>query len=182
MANRALWLFAIALLVGIGLILSRSCQSDSPPATTVGTMPTPIADPLPEDPAARAQAAAQAVLEQKRLQAMSDAVDTLHRYLTVLSGSDRAAADAFWVGKRPPSPSHEADLRSLQGLRELRIQNSTPKPMDSEPVPTAFEIPVDLRASTEGQPLRRYRGWYRLRSATPGEWRITSASVDAVTR
>ena len=111
------------------------------------------------------------------------AVSTLHRYLAALGGADRAKADAFWTGKTPPAASGEADLRSLKDLHSFRIENGTPKPLDSESVPNALEIPVELRANLQGQPLRRYRGWYRMRRAVAdGGWEITSASITPVTR
>ena len=89
----------------------------------------------------------------------------------------------FWAGKGPPAASGEADLRSLEKLRLLRSENGNPRPLDSEVVANALDIPVELRASLQGQPLRRDRGWYRMRRAVvDGGWDITSASITPVTR
>jgi hypothetical protein len=184
MTQRGLWWLASVLLAGLILLLGRSCGRDAALTTSV-ERPTIPASPA-ESGSASAQAPsarAQAVADQRQ-RTMTAAVDTLHRYLAALGGQNRALADAFWVGDRPPAQSNEADLRTLQGLRALRVQNRTPRPLDSGPVPAALEIPVELRISTQDLSGRRYRGWYRLRSSSPveGEWEITSASVRVETR
>lgn len=180
MQSRILWLLLAAIIL-IGAVLGlRDCRRDSTPGgDSARDIAAPAAATTP-DPAAAEQAAKLRVLERRRIDAMTAAVSTLHEYLAALSGNDRAAADAFWTGKHPPADSGEADLRTLKGLLSLRIQNRTPKPLDSEDVPAALEIPVELRASIEGQALRRYRGWYRLRRAVDGHWEVTSASIDPV--
>jgi hypothetical protein len=184
MQSRLLWLALAAVLLVCLASGVRSCGKTR--AVTDATVPpaTGIATP---DGAANAAREAEAVKLRARARQYDDAVyaavATLQRYLAALGGDDRAKADAFWVGKHPPANSHEADLRTLKDLRGLRIENGKPKPLDSEPVPAALEIPVELRAGVEGSQLRRYRGWYRLRRAvSDGQWEISSASVDAVQR
>ena len=183
MMKRPLLLFVLLALVAVGIVLLRSCgdaaPQDSADATTSSQAGRAADGTGPEaDAAARARAIA-----RQREEAMHAAVSTLHRYLAALGGTDRAAADAFWAGKQPPAASGEADLRSLEKLRSLRSENGKPKPLDAEPVPNALEIPIELRASLQGQPLRRYRGWYRMRRAVAdGGWEITSASIAPVTR
>lgn len=184
MARRSLWLFAFVLLAGLALLLARSCGRDDAPAASVTHAPvSDVAADKDGSASIKAVASAQ-TLEAQRQEAMFTAVETLHRYFAILNGNDSAKADAFWVNDRPPTPSNEADLRALKGLRALRSENHTPKPLDSEPIPGAVEIPVELRASFEGAPSRRYLGWYRLRSLNPakGEWEITSASIKVDTR
>lgn len=178
MQSRILWLLLAAIIL-IGAVLGlRDCQRGFTPDEGAATDIAAPATATAPDPAAAEQAAKRRALERRRIDAMSAAVSTLHEYLAALGSNDRAAADAFWTGKHPPADSGEADLRTLKGLLSLRIQNRAPKPLDSEDVPAALEIPVELRASVEGQALRRYRGWYRLRRAVDGHWEITSASVD----
>lgn len=181
MAHRNLWLFALALLAGIAVLSTRSCRGDDKAASASDSLPTDAAAQSAQDSAPIATAA-QAQADQGR-QAMTRAVDTLHRYIGALGSNDYAKADAFWIDGGPSASSNEADLRSLKALRALRIENRTPKPLDSQPVSTAFEIPVELRVGTDGAPNRHYTGWYRLRSSNPtqGEWKITSASVKVET-
>lgn len=181
MAHRSLWLFAAALLVGIALLLGwRSCGRED-----TGDARAPASsDADAGATTAPSQGNDAAAMVGQRQQAVSTAADTLHRYLAALSSKDFAKADAFWLDGRPPAQSNEADLRSLKDLSALRIENQPPKPLDSEPVPAALEIPIELRASTGDAPNRYYRGWYRLRATNPaqGEWKITSASVKVETR
>lgn len=183
MMKRPLLLFVLLALVAAGIVLLRSCgdaaEQDSMDAAT-SSQAGPVGDATGADADAAARARAMA---RQREDAMHAAVATLHRYLAALGGTDRAAADAFWAGKEPPAASGEADLRNLEKLRSLRSENGKPKPLDSEVVPNALEIPVELRAGLQGQPLRRYRGWYRMRRAVAdGGWEITSASITPVTR
>jgi hypothetical protein len=183
MMKRPLLLFVLLALVAAGIVLLRSCgdaaQQDATDAATPSQTGRTEGGTGPDaDAAARARAIA-----RQREDAMHAAVSTLHRYLAALGGTDRAAADAFWAGKGPPAASGEADLRSLEKLHSLRSQNGNPKPLDSEVVPNALEIPVELRAGLQGQPVRRYRGWYRMRRAVAdGGWEITSASIAPITR
>lgn len=181
MAHRSLWLFAAALLVGIALLLGwRSCGRED-----TGNANVPSSNDAGDGAAdAPSQGNLADTLVSQRQQAVSTAASTLHRYLAALSSKDFAKADAFWLNGRPPAQSNEADLRSLKDLSALRIENQPPKPLDSESVPTALEIPIELRVSTGDAPNRYYRGWYRLRATNPaqGEWKITSASVKVETR
>jgi len=181
MMKRPLLLFVLLALVAAGIMLLRSCGDAAPQDSADAT--TPSQSGRADDgsgPAADARARA---IARQREAAMQAAVSTLHRYLAALGGTDRAAADAFWAGKAPPAASGEADLRSLKKLQSLRSENETPQSLDSEAVPNALEIPVELRAGVQGEPLRRYRGWYRMRRAVAdGGWEITSASIAPVTR
>jgi hypothetical protein len=184
MQGRLLWWALTAVLLVCAIAGVRSCEkarvvpvSVATPAATAGATP-----PSANTPGDAQSAKLRAQIKQHD-DALYAAVATLQRYLAALGGEDRAKADAFWVGKRAPADSHEADLRTLKDLRGLRIENGKPKPLDSQPVPAALEIPVELRVSTKGSPLRRYQGWYRLRrGVADGQWEISSASVDVVQR
>lgn len=111
--------------------------------------------------------------------AMREAVSVLHQYLTALGTGDPEKYAPFWAGGKASASSDEADLRRLNGLMSLRIENGTPTTLDTLPVPQALEIPVTLRAALKDQPLRRYSGKYRLRKRIGDEgWEITSASVE----
>ena len=126
-----------------------------------------------------AQLRAQA-LEQRRDQAYTDAVGTLHLSLQRVGAGDRDAADKFWGYQRMPRGSEESDLRALKNLRGLRIQNQAPEPLDQEPVPELLRIPVDLRATLENGENRRYTGWYRLRrNQVEQRWELTGVLVAA---
>ncbi len=184
MRIRTTWLLLAALLV-IGAFMGiRSCQRGGiDPAATTPAAGSPATSPSAQQTDADLQAARLRAQIKQHDDALYAAVATLQKYLAALGGDDRAKADAFWAGQHPPEQTHEADLRSLKDLRGLRIENGRPQALDSEPVPAALEIPVELRVSMEGNPLRRYRGWYRLRRAVAdGQWEITSASIDVVQR
>jgi hypothetical protein len=186
MANRTIVLAGVAFLLVVGITLGmRSCTAQEDASADSTAMP-PASTPAGREAAAdsaTADAAAQRALMERRNDAMHAAVSTLHAYLTALGGDDGAKADAFWAGGKPPARSGEADLRTLENLHALRIQNGTPSALDSEPVPSALEIPVELRASLDEAPMQRYRGWYRLRRAVAGDrWEITSASIDLAPR
>ncbi|MGV8930914.1 MAG: hypothetical protein ACOH1R_02195 [Luteimonas sp.] len=184
MQRRMPWLLLAAILLVCALLGLRHCQRE--PAS--GTITTPASAVTGNASAgdtdvADAQDAKQRARIKHHDDALYAAVATLQRYLAALGSDERADADAFWANKRPPADSHEADLRTLENLRGMRIENGAPKALDSAAVPSALEIPVELRVSVEGKPMRRYRGWYRLRRAVvDGQWEITSASVDAVPR
>jgi hypothetical protein len=186
MATRKIVLAGVALLVVVGIALGvRSCAgNEGAPTDTAAAAPPVDADGGgAATGSATADAAVRQALMQHRNDAMREAVSVVHAYLTALGGDDRAKADAFWAGGKPPARSGEADLRTLETLHALRIQNGTPSALDSEPVPNALEIPVELRASLDDAPMQRYRGWYRLRRAVAGGgWEITSASIDALPR
>lgn len=179
MGNRWLWIVGVVVLllcVAAGL---RSCLHDDGDDAASKQAGAPAARPNAVDTATADADAAQRALVARRNEAMTRAVSALHAYLAALGGEDRAKADAYWAGGKPPARTGEADLRDLKNLRALRSENGTPSPLDSEPVPNALEIPIELRASFSDAPQRRYRGWYRLRRALSGEgWEITSASVD----
>lgn len=176
------WTMAALALV-VAVLVVRSCGSggsraagEAPVEAGASTsVPTVAPSPSAADLAATAAARERA---QRRDAAMYAAVGTVQRYLAALGGDDRAKADAFWVDGRPPAAASEADLRTLTGLRGLRIENGTPRPLDGEVVPGALEVPVTLRASVAGSGVHRYTGWYRVRRTVTGDaWQITSASV-----
>ncbi|WP_156899792.1 hypothetical protein [Luteimonas mephitis] len=184
MQGRLLWGLLATVLLVFAIAGLRSCRQD--PVIAAAVIP-PVPDTTSTAPTPEAASDVEAAKLRARIRQHDDAlyaaVAALQQYLAALGGGDRAKADAFWVDKRPPIDSHEADLRELKNLRGLRIENGRPKPLDSDPVPTALEIPVELRVGVEGSPLRRYRGWYRLRRAVAdGRWEISSASIDAVKR
>ncbi len=180
MGNRWLWILGVVVLLLCAAAGLRSCLHDDGDDAASTQAGAPVAQPNAADATATADAtAAQRALIARRNEAIADAVSALHAYLAALGGEDRAKADAYWAGGKPPARAGEADLRDLKNLRALRSENGTPSPLDSEPVPNALEIPIELRASFSDAPQRRYRGWYRLRRAVSGDgWEITSASVD----
>jgi hypothetical protein len=183
MSNRNV-LFVLVAVVAIFVVLLKSCAGTPLDAPADGTAPSQAM--RADDAADREKVAVRTrelAIARQREEAMYAAVSTLHRYLAALGDVDRAKADGFWTGRGPPAASGEADLRSLENLRSFRTENGTPKPLDSSPVPNALEIPVELRASLKGVPMRRYRGWYRMRRAVSDDgWEITSASIQAVAR
>ena len=181
MGNRWLWVMGVVVLLLCAAAGLRNClHDDGDDAASTPATGEPAAQPNAATSTAAADAtAAQRALVARRNEAMASAVSALHAYLAALGGEDRANADAYWAGGKPPARTGEADLRSLKNLRALRSKNGAPSPLDSEPVPHALEIPVELRASFSDAPQRRYRGWYRLRRAVSGGgWEITSASMD----
>lgn len=184
MQIRPIWLLSALVLAAVLAIGVRSCVHHEP---ETGIPPSPgtaeSAAATTQDTAAEAEAARLRAQIRQHDDALYAAVATLQRYLAALGGDDRAAADAFWTGGQPPRNSREADLRTLQDLRGLRIENGRPEALDSEAVPRALEIPVELRVSVANGPLRRYRGWYRMRRAVADDrWEITSASMETVGR
>lgn len=176
--SRSMWWLLAAVCVACAILLGlRSCADDGTPTDARGAAsPTAIAATPADADAAALSASGQPRLDA-RTAAIRAAVSTLHQYIAALPGDDRAKADAFWVGGKPPARTGEADLRALQGPRALRLQNGTPGFIGAGE--DALEIPVELRISFADAPLRRYRGWYRLRRAISGDrWEITSASID----
>lgn len=172
------------LLLSTTLFASCSCQRDADDAqATTSTQQTAT---QPSDAATSAVDAAAieklARLQDARYAAYSDATSAVQSYLAAVGAQDWKKADVFWTNQRPGSG--DADLRALKKVHALRIENDTPEALDKEAVPKALEVPVNLRASfQDGQPMRRYRGWYRVRKKVSGEgWEITSASIDAVPR
>lgn len=183
MAIRVTWM--VAAVVGAAALVAvvRGCNDggDRTPADVSEPASVLQSRNAGDASAQDASKAALAATAQQRHAALQSAVDTLHRYLAALAAADRTTADAGWAGGRVPARSGEADLRTLQGLHTLRIENGTPVALDSAVVPTALEIPVRLRVSRQGAPLKLYAGWYRMRRAISGDgWEITSASIDAL--
>lgn len=174
------WFLLLLMLATLWLGL-RACTdgADGPPVAT-------STDPAPSAPAGAGHLPpTDDAGEQLRMQyaaAMRAAVSTLHAYIAALPEPDRAKADAFWVDGRPGPDAREADLRDLPAQpRALRVRNGIPKPLGDRPVPTAVEIPVQLRLHLDQHPTRRYEGWYRLgRSGDSDDWRITGAAIDAL--
>jgi len=174
MSHRAWWLvIATIVLLGIAVAVQEGLRRDaddvpspdSPAAASTASAPSPDA----------AGAAASAGLQAAHDAAMQDAVSAVHAYLAAVFKDDRSEADAMWIHGRPASQG-EADLRTLEDVTGLRVDNARPQPLDATPVPTALRIPVHLRIGGQG-PLRRYSGHYDLRRE--GEtWRITAASID----
>lgn len=184
MQIRPIWLLSALVLVAVLVIGVRSCVHHEPETDiTLAPGSADVVAVTPQDTAADAEAARLREQIRQHDDALYAAVATLQSYLAALGGDDRASADAFWAGGRPPRDSREADLRNLQDLRGFRIENGRPEALDSEAVPRALEIPVELRVSVANGPLRRYRGWYRMRRAVAdNRWEITSASMEAVGR
>lgn len=184
MQIRMKWLLPAVVMAAILIIGTRGCShrdSDADTHPSLGS--ADVTTPSTRDMDAEADAARLREQIRRHDDALYAAVATLQRYLAALGGDDRAAADAFWAGGSPPRDPNEADLRNLRELRGLRIENGKPQALDSEPVPRALEIPVELRVSVANGPLRRYQGWYRMRRAVADDrWEITSASVALVNR
>lgn len=182
MVDRSMWLLLAAVLVACALIFGlRSCgEEDGPsgPSPDAASSSAATAATLPGRSGTPADLSGNAT---ERATAMQAAVSTLHEYIAALPGSDRAKADAFWVGGKPPARSGEADLRELEQPRALRLRNDTPTLLGASP--DALQIPVDLRVNLADTTTRNYRGWYRMRRAITGDrWEITSASIDVVQR
>lgn len=173
MSHRRWWLLIACLaLLGLAFAVHEATRPGrgGPALAPVAPSADAAGGGAGQDPVAMDQASARA-----RNRAIIEASDALHAYFTVLFRADRSEADAYWVDGRPV-PSAEADLRELGPVTGLRVDNARPEPLDSEPVPAAVEIPVQLRIGGEG-PLRHYSGHYRLRRTDAG-WRISSASID----
>jgi len=178
-------LLVLALLLGLAALLAlRGCgDGDAEGADIAGDADSATATGTGDARAADAEALARAERLERYATAMRAAVSTLHRYLAALPGEDRAAADAFWADGQPPGDADEADLRALPAPpSSFRTRNRNPEALDRAPVPEAVRIPVELRMGLEGQPTRRYEGWYELRRVPGGdEWQLTNASIDAIT-
>jgi len=174
MSHRAWWLVIAAIvLLGIAVAVQEGLRrgaDDAGSAQSSGAATaTSSASNGPGDAAANPEARAAYAA------AMTDAVSTLHTYLAALFKDDRSEADALWIHGRPATQG-EADLRTLDGVTGLRVDNDQPQQLDASPVPTTVRIPVRLRIGGQG-PLRRYTGHYELRRDGAG-WRITAASID----
>ncbi|MDQ3205388.1 MAG: hypothetical protein M3Q40_02525 [Pseudomonadota bacterium] len=167
------------------LLASCSCQRDVPSTDAVGSQPVqaPAAAKAAAKREAAEQAAEQRARKREREDAIYDAVDTLQAYLREVNSDKRDAAIARWAYRRSPEGNEEAGLRSLDGLRAMRIENGTPRQLDAETVPVSLEIPVELRATLADGSMQRYQGWYRLRrkAVEPG-WEITGTSLSKVQR
>jgi len=161
-----------------------SCQRQSDDGAAAATAPTPA---KPQDDAA-ARAAADAARRadaqnQQRVEAMTEAVNTLHLYLQQLSSGKRELAEKHWAYERQPRGNEEAGLRQIERFSGMRIQNDTPEPLDQEVVPESLEIPVELRVSLPGGENRRYTGWYRMRrDPVDRRWKLTATSLSVALR
>lgn len=155
-----------------------SCQRHADEADGAAA-PTPAATPAPQAASGPSEADLRArAIEKKRNLAMSDAVDTLHRYLQRIGAGEPEEAAKFWGYQRAPRGNEESDLRALKNLRALKIENQAPEPLDKEPVPELVRIPVELRATLEDGENRRYKGWYRLRrNQVEQRWELTGVLV-----
>lgn len=168
--------FVVLLLVVRGCDGGGAREEDE--VRTESTAAPAVPASAAPDAATVAASAANAERLRQRDEALRAAVEVVQRYLAALGGDDRAAADAFWVDGRVPAASGEADLRALSGLRGLRIENGTPRPLDRETPPTALEVPVRLRAGLAVGGVQRYAGWYRVRRrVADGGWEISGASI-----
>lgn len=169
------------LLILVALMAGCSCQrtpgddrrEDSGPAagaTARTTAPPPAATEAA--PAAAAHADPVSARGEQTTPEM-----TVHRYLELLL-SDRANADRMWAGGQPaPQPDDAALRTALFDAGSLRILTRTAVPLDRETPHHALEIPVDLRMTRNGAPLR-FQGWYRVRRTIDGNgWELSSASV-----
>ena len=108
---------------------------------------------------------------------VSASVSTVHAYVAAVAAKDWAKADAYWSGGKPPPRPDDFALRGVEDLRSLRINNESPKPLDSEAPPQSVEIPVTLRVRKDTG-VYEIHGWYRLRRKIGGDgWEITSASL-----
>lgn len=180
--DRSLWLLLAAVLIACAMILGlRSCGGDEAASGAAIDPASSSSRTTAATPDAVGARSGDPAGNTARVVAMRAAVSTLHQYIAALPGSDRAKADAFWVGGKPPARSGEADLRTLDQPRALRLENGTPTLLG--PTADALEIPVELRVNLADPPIRHYRGWYRMRRAISGDrWEITSASIDVVQR
>lgn len=171
MSHRTWWL-VIAGLALLGLAFAVR-EATRPAAGGRAADQTTTTAAVPGTGAGRD--AADGAAAMARVQAMTEAVDTLHAYLAVLFKPDRSEADGYWIDGRPAAAG-ESDLRQLDPVTGVRIDNARPEPLDDSTVPDALQIPVKLRIGGQG-PLRHYSGHYRMRKTGDG-WRITSASID----
>ncbi len=170
------------LLILVLLTAGCSCQRtpgddrgdtahDATDAAARATLPASTATEAP--PAASASPSKPATLGAEQ-----GAPETaVHRYLELLL-SDRASADRMWTsGKPAPQPDDAALRAALTDAASLRILTRAAVPLDRETPHRALEIPVDLRMSKDGAPLR-FQGWYRVRRTIEGNgWELSSASV-----
>ncbi len=166
----------IACLTLILLLGGCSCdrRPDAQIAPVAGRSSHNDATEAVRSPAIQA-APAPVVVDQDN--GLSASVSTVHAYLAAVAGKDWAKADAYWSGgKAPPRPDDFA-MRGIEDLRSLRIDNESPKSLDSESPPHSVEIPVTLRIRKDNGAYE-IRGWYRLRRKIGGDgWEITSASL-----
>ena len=175
MSHRAWWLVITTIvLLGIAVAVQEGLRRNADDATTSASPAAAASETSGASPDA-STAAASAELRAAHDAAMQDAVSAVHAYLAALFKDDRSEADALWIHGRPASQG-EADLRTLEHVTGVRVDNARPQPLDATPVPTALRIPVHLRIGGQG-PLRRYSGHYDLRR-DGGTWRITAASID----
>ena len=168
-------------LIAVPLTCARRDATGASSSTDVAEAPTATAAPaLSQDAVVGAASPAQQAARDRETRA---AVDSVHAYLRAVGAGDLDAAQARWATNRSPSAADEAGLRSLAGIRALRIQNRTPVPLDAEAVPQSLEIPVELRVQlASGQGLR-FEGHYRVRRDPIADaWRINAAALQPVLR
>jgi hypothetical protein len=168
---RAMMLVLVALLMG-GCSCSRQPDPEHAPQATTPEQTAAAADSVDSAPTS---AETQAVEIQAR--GMTEAVSTLHAYLTIVAGKDWKKADAYWSGGKPPPRADDYAVRGIEDLSSMRIKNEEPRPLDQE-FPTKYiEIPVSLRVRKDTGTYD-IKGWYRLqRKAADDGWEIASASL-----
>ncbi len=176
-AMRAWGLVALLALLG-----GCSCQRNAgttevpPPPQTGAALPAQGAGAADQ---AEALAALQAAQAQTRAEAMSNAVSMVHAYLGAVASQDLERANAHWTGGKPPPRPDDQALRTIEGLRAIRINNTLPTTLDQESPPRALEVPVALRITHAGG-SSEMTGSYRVRRKVDGEgWEITSADLRA---
>ncbi len=160
------------------ILLIGGCSCDRRPEAQIAPVREPPAQAnetaVGQDPALQA-VTAPLVVDQANGVAAS--VSTVHAYVAAVAAKDWAKADAYWSGGKPPPRPDDFALRGVEDLRSLRINNESPKPLDSESPPQSVEIPVTLRVRKDAG-VYEIRGWYRLRRKIGGDgWEITSASL-----
>lgn len=172
------WPMLIAMLLCAGCSCQRSSTATEGSHSDRDT--TAAADAIAAVPASDPDGAAEADAPPSASNPRTVAASTVHGYLHALLESDRSRSDAFWAGGKPPPQPDDAVLRSLEGIRSLRVNNDAGIALDQERPTRALEIPVRLRVSTDDG-VRQLRGWYRVRQRVDGSgWEITSASLQPV--
>jgi len=169
---------ALSILLLSLLLANCSCSRKPDPETTLATTATlPPATTKP-DPAELAAHRRRQALTDEQGRLLLEAAGTLHRYLAALASGDLTAADAMWVGGRPPPTPDDAALRAA-GRYSAHINTDAPKPLDPDELPSrSLEIPVRLRISGADGSVRNWSGWYRVRRKIGNDgWEISTASM-----
>lgn len=168
----------VPLLMLSLLLADCSCSRTPDPDATPGITAAPAPATPAADPAELAAQQRRQVLADEQQRNLLEAAGTLHRYLGALAGGNLEAANAMWVGGRPPPVPDDAALRAL-GRYSAHINTDAPRPLDPDELPSrSLEIPVRLRiADTQGN-VRNWSGWYRLRRRIGNDgWQISTASM-----